>query len=198
MKIILNQDVVNLGEMGDIKDVADGYARNFLFPRKFALPHNARTITLFEKRKAEIEAHKAEKRQASSSLRERIEAEEMSFAMPAGANGKLFGAVTSQSIYDELVRKGITIDRKKIEIADKALKAIGNYKVTIHLYEKDTATLKVVVSAQEVKKSEPRSEPHRGRRHEPSVAVASEAAAAAPEAQSEAPAEAEAGERKTE
>jgi large subunit ribosomal protein L9 len=194
MKIILNQDVVNLGEMGDIKDVADGYARNFLFPRKFAVPHNARTIAAFEKRKAEIEAHREEKRQASASLREKIEAEELSLSMPAGANGKLFGAVTSQTVYDELVRKGISVDRKKIEITDKAFKSVGNFKVTIHLYDKETATLKVAIIAQEIKKSEPKPEAHRGRRH---TERAAEAAPAAPEAAPEAPAQVEAAGEQT-
>jgi large subunit ribosomal protein L9 len=192
MKIILNQDVANLGEMGDIKDVASGYARNFLFPRKFALPHNARTVALFEKRKAEIEAHKQEKRSASSSLRERIEAEELVLDMPAGSNGKLFGAVTSQTIYDELVKKGISIDRKKIDIPDKTLKSVGNYKVAIHLYEKEEATLKVVVKAHEVKRTEPaHAEPRRGRRPA--------AEAQAPEAQvnAEAPVQAEAAGEQT-
>lgn len=193
MKIILNQDVANLGEMGDTKDVADGYARNFLFPRKFALPHNARTIALFEKRKAEIEQHKAEKRQASASLREKIEAEELALAIPAGANGKLFGAVTSQTVYDELVKKGITVDRKKIEITDKVIKSVGNYKVIVHLYEKETATLKVAITAQEVKKSEsPKQDHQRGRRTEPRSELPQEDVAA----QAETPApEASAGEQ---
>jgi large subunit ribosomal protein L9 len=192
MKIILNQDVANLGEMGDIKDVASGYARNFLFPRKFALPHNARTVSLFEKRKAEIEAHKQEKRNASGSLRERIEAEELVLDMPAGSNGKLFGAVTNQTIYDELLKKGISIDRKKIDIPDKTLKSVGNYKVIIHLYEKEEATLKVVVKAHEVKRAETaHAEPRRGRRPV--------AEAPAPEAQAneEAPVQAEAAGEQT-
>ncbi len=186
MKIILNQDVVGLGEMGDIKDVAAGYARNFLFPRKFALPHNSKTVAVFEKRRAEIDAHKSQKRQASASLRERIEAEDFALSMPAGANGKLFGAVTSQTIYDELVKKGIEIDRKKIEIQDKAIKTTGNFKVTIHLYEKDVAMLKVSITAQEVKKSEPaRQEPRRGRRYAetaPEAPVAQEGATEAAQA----------------
>jgi large subunit ribosomal protein L9 len=155
MKIILNQDVQNLGEMGDTKEVAAGYARNFLFPRGLALPLNVKTVAFFERRKQEIEAHKDEKRKASSSLKDKLEAQDLTFTMPAGANGKLFGAVTSQSIADELLKRDIIVDRKKIDVPDKALKSVGNYKVIVHLYEKEEATLKVSVAAQEIKKAEP-------------------------------------------
>lgn len=166
MKVILNKDVQNLGEMGDVKNVATGFARNFLFPQSLAVPHNARTVAAFEKRKAEIEAHREEKRQASASLREKIESEELSLTMPAGANGKLFGAVTNQTIADEMVKRGVAIDRKKIEIPDKSIKSAGTYKVIIHLYEKDEATLKLVVIGQETHKHEPKPEPRRPRRQE--------------------------------
>jgi large subunit ribosomal protein L9 len=163
MKIILSQDVPNLGEMGDVKVVADGYARNFLLPRGFALPHTPRTVAAFAKRQAEIEAHKEEKRRASASLKERIEAEEFSLTMLASANGKLFGAVTSQTVADELLKKGIEVDRKHIEIPDKTIKSAGNYKITIRLYEKEEAVMRLSIIGQEPKKSEPA--PERPRRH---------------------------------
>jgi len=105
MKVILNQDVPSLGEIGDVKDVAPGYARNFLLPRDLAVVYNDRTVRLFEKRKAEIEAIKEQKRKASMSLKEKLEAEELSIVMPAGANGKLYGAVTNANIADELLKK---------------------------------------------------------------------------------------------
>jgi large subunit ribosomal protein L9 len=145
MKVILNHDVPNLGEVGDIKEVARGYARNYLLPRMLAFVFNQKTEALFEKRKAEIAARKEEKRLASSSLKERIEADEYSLDMPAGVNGKLFGAVTSASIIDELLKKGIEIDRKKVEVPDKSIKSVGNYKITIRLYEGETATLRLTV-----------------------------------------------------
>jgi large subunit ribosomal protein L9 len=151
MRIILNQDVPNLGELGDVKDVAPGYARNFLFPRKLAFLHNVKSVALFEKRKAEIEALKAAKRAASSGLKEKIEAEEITLVLPAGANGKLYGAVTGISVHDELLKKGIDVDRKKIEVPGHSIKSVGNYKVTIHLYEKDEATLRIAIQGQQVK-----------------------------------------------
>jgi len=151
MKIILNQDVPNLGEIGDVKDVAAGYARNFLLPRDLAVVYNTKTVAVFAKKQAEIDAIKTSKRQASTSLREQLEAEELTINMPAGANGKLYGAVNNATIADELLKKGIQVDRKKIEVPTRAIKSTGNYKVLVHLYEKEEATIKVAVIGQEVK-----------------------------------------------
>ena len=127
MKVILNQDVPNLGELGDIKEVAPGYARNYLFPRNLAFLFTQKTKALFEKRTSEIEALKAAKRNDSASLREKLEAEEIAITVPAGQNGKLYGAVTNATIYDELLKKGIEIDRKKIEVPGRSIKSVGNY-----------------------------------------------------------------------
>jgi large subunit ribosomal protein L9 len=149
MKVILNQDVPNLGELGDVRDVAAGYARNFLFPRNFAF--NQKAIALFERRKTEIDDLRATKRSASASLKDRIEAEEIVVDVPAGQNGKLYGAVTGHSIADELAKKGIEIDRKRIEIPGRSIKSVGNYKILVRLYEKEEATLRLAVHGHEVK-----------------------------------------------
>ena len=151
MRVILNQDVPNLGELGDVKDVAAGYARNFLFPRSLAFAHNVKSLALFEKRKTEIEAIKASKRSASSDLKEKIEADEIILILPAGANGKLYGAVTGHNVADELLKKGIDIDRKRIEVPGRSIKSIGSYKIAIRLYEKDEATLRIAIQGQPVK-----------------------------------------------
>ncbi len=151
MKVILNQDVANLGELGDIKEVAPGYARNFLFPRNYAFLYNQKTKALFDKRVAEIEELKAQKRGNSASLREKLEAEEITVSVPAGANGKLYGAVTNATIYDELLKKGIEVDRKKIEVPGRAIKSVGNYKVVVKLYEKEEASIRLVVHGHAVK-----------------------------------------------
>jgi large subunit ribosomal protein L9 len=114
MKVILNKDLASLGEEGDVKDVARGYARNFLFPRNIALPYTERNITLFEARKGEIEARKQNKRKDAAGIKERLESLELTITMPAGANGKLYGAVTSQTVTDELGRLGCQSERKRI------------------------------------------------------------------------------------
>lgn len=154
MKVILNQDIEDLGEIGDIKEVAPGYARNYLLPKKLVMVYNEKTAGMLQKRQAEIVAIKEQKRLASRSLKEKIEAEALVIAMPAGANGKLYGAVTNHSVADELLKKGIEIDRKKIEVPGRSIKSVGNYKVLIHLYEKEEATLKCSIEAQLVASAE--------------------------------------------
>ncbi|GHU39309.1 50S ribosomal protein L9 [Spirochaetia bacterium] len=164
MKVILNKDLSTLGEEGDIKDVAKGYARNFLFPRKIALPYTEGTIHLFEARKSEIEARKAQKRKEASSLKERLETLELSITMPAGPNGKLYGAVTSQTLADELLKQGFEIERKRIEIPGNTIKNVGRYKIVIKLYGNEQAETSLAVLAQEVKTEEKPAE-HKTRRH---------------------------------
>ncbi len=165
MRVILNQDVPNLGELGDVKEVAPGYARNFLFPRSLAFAHNAKSMVLFEKRKAEIEAIKASKRSASSGLKEKIEAEDFVLDLPAGTNGKLYGAVTSHNIADELLKKGIEVDRKRIEVPGRSIKSVGSYKVAIRLYEKDEASLRLVITGHAVKTESKQEAPKPRKRH---------------------------------
>src|SRR4030042_1767753 len=105
MKIILNQDVVGLGEEGDIREVANGYARNYLLPRKLAVQHNRQNLAQFTSHKSAIEGRKEEKRKEAMGLKERLEAEELQFSMPAGESGKLFGSVTNALIGAALGRR---------------------------------------------------------------------------------------------
>jgi large subunit ribosomal protein L9 len=164
MRVILNQDVQNLGELGDVKDVAAGYARNYLFPRSLAFIFNQKAVQHFEKRKNEIETLKAGKRSASASLKEKLEAEELSLTLPAGANGKLYGAVTVHTIADELLKKGIEMERKRIEVPGHSIKSVGNYRIGIRLYEKDEAVLRLAVHGQPVKTEKPEQQQHRPQR----------------------------------
>ena len=180
MKVILNHDVPNLGELGDVKDVAAGYARNYLLPRGLVYPYSPATVAMFEKRRAEIDARKAEKRNSSGALKERIEAEDIVLDLPAGQNGKLFGAVSNATIADELLKRGLQVDRKRIEVPGRVIKSVGNYKVLVRLYEKDEATVRVSVKGHvEKAKQAPAPEQPRRRRHEEAPAAAP---AAAPEA----------------
>lgn len=149
MKVILNDDVKYLGEVGDIKTVANGYARNYLFPRELAVPCNDETLAYFESRKEEIEAKKAAKRRDSASLKEKLESFTLELIMPAGPNGKLYGAVTNQTVADELHRAGFEIERKKIEIPGLAIKSVGRYSALVRLYESAQAQVPIVVVSQE-------------------------------------------------
>lgn len=154
MKVILNVDVKALGEEGDVKNVANGYARNFLLPRNLALPYNEATVAIFEARKAEIEARKEQKRKDSASLKEKLEAAAIEISMPAGANGKLYGAVSSHVVAEALAKLGFEIERKRIDLPGLAIKTVGTYKAIIKLYEAQTAEIHVVVKAQEEEKKE--------------------------------------------
>ncbi|MDR0494492.1 MAG: 50S ribosomal protein L9 [Treponema sp.] len=151
MKVILNKDLSTLGEEGDVKDVARGYARNYLFPRGIALPYTPRTVKMFEARKEEIEARKTQKRQDALGLKERLENLELTLTMPAGANGKLYGAVTSQTVADELAKQGFQIERKRIDLAGTGIKNAGKYKAVIRLYENSQAEIQLVIIGQEIK-----------------------------------------------
>jgi large subunit ribosomal protein L9 len=188
MKVILNQDLATLGEEGDVKDVAKGYARNYLFPRGIALPYNESTIRLFEARKEEIEARKVQKRQDASGLKEKLEALTLLLTMPAGPNGKLYGAVTAQTVADELVKQGFQIERKKIELPGNTLKSVGKYKVTVKLYESAAAECTLTVEGQAIKTETRAPAPQRGRRRGNETPEASPVEAEAGQAPIEAPA----------
>ena len=165
MKVILNKDLSTLGEEGDVKDVARGYARNYLFPRGIALPYTPQTVKLFEARKEEIEAKKAQKRQDALGLKERLENLELTLTMPAGANGKLYGAVTSQTIADELAKQSFQIDRKRIDLSGAGIKNAGKYKAIIRLYENSHAEIQLVIIGQEIKTETHTPPPRPPRRH---------------------------------
>jgi large subunit ribosomal protein L9 len=165
MKVILNKDLSPLGEEGDVKEVAKGYARNYLFPRGIAVPYTDRTVKLFESRKEDIEARKAAKRQDAAGMKDKLEALEVLIIMPAGANGRLYGAVTAQLVSDELAKLGYPTERKRIELPGSNFKSVGKYKATVKLYESAAAEITVVVQAQEIKTETRAAAPaRRGRR----------------------------------
>jgi large subunit ribosomal protein L9 len=147
MKVILNSDVVGLGEEGDIKEVASGYARNYLLPRKLALPHTRENLAALQHRMAAIETRREEKRSEALGLKEKLEAEEVRFSMPAGEGGKLFGSVSAAMVATELEKKGYQLEKKRIEIPEHTLRTVGTYKVKVKLYDKEEAAVKIVVEA---------------------------------------------------
>ena len=148
MKIILNQDVTHLGEEGDVVEVKDGYARNYLLPTKTAVIYNKANEALFKSRAAAIEQRKAEKRAASASLKEKLDGITLAITVPAGESGKLFGSVTSQMVQAELQKLGFEIERKRIDVATHAIKMTGTYSVIIHLYENEFSNVKLIVQSE--------------------------------------------------
>lgn len=147
MKVILNTDVANLGEEGDVCEVKPGYARNYLLPRNLVMLDNRANRALIEARRAEIEERKRKKQKEAQSLRERIESEPMVVEMPAGENGKLFGSLSNAGIAERLEKAGIEVQRRQIEVPEKTIKTVGNFKVRVRLYGEEEATLTVTVAA---------------------------------------------------
>ncbi|PIE04765.1 MAG: 50S ribosomal protein L9 [Spirochaetales bacterium] len=147
MKIILYKDVPNLGEEGDICEVAAGYARNYLIPRKFAVPYTRATEVELAQKQQAIARRKEEKAKMAQDSKTRIEAMVMEIAVAAGEKGRLFGSVTSTAVVDFLLSQGVEVERKKVELPEGGIKTVGTHKVKIKLYGGDEAELPVEVSA---------------------------------------------------
>ncbi|MFA7190248.1 MAG: 50S ribosomal protein L9 [Sphaerochaetaceae bacterium] len=155
MKIILNRDVPNLGEEGDVCVVKDGYARNYLIPTGAAVLYSKTSVAVFKSRAAAIEKRKEVKRTESASLKEKLDNLTLELVVSAGDTGKLFGSVTSSMIQDAIAKQGIEIEKKRIEVATHAIKDVGNYTVRVHLYENEFSIVKIVIKSEaEVKKAE--------------------------------------------
>lgn len=181
-KIILNQDVPNLGEEGDVCVVKDGYARNYLLPTGAAVIYNNSNLAIFKSRAEAIEKRKIAKREASADLKSRLDSVSIELVLAAGESGKLFGSVTSAMVQDSLAGMGFDIDKKKIEVASHAIKMVGNYTAKIHLYENESSVIKLVVKSEaEVKAAEKEA-----------AKAAKDAAKAEKEAKAEAESESEA------
>ena len=178
MKIILNQDVVNLGEEGDVCVVKDGYARNYLLPTGAAVIYNKANAALFASRAEAIEKRKAEKRAEAASLKEKLDAVSIEIVVPAGESGKLFGSVTSLMVQEALNKLGFEIERKKIEVATHAIKMTGNYTVTVHLYENESSQIKLSVVSEAELKERARKEAEERKAAEKAAKEAEEKAAA--------------------
>ena len=152
MKIILNNDVVHLGEEGDVVTVKDGYARNYLLPTGAAVIYNKANAAMFKQRAEQIAKRKAEKRAASASLKERLDNVSISLVVTAGESGKLFGSITSQMVQEALLKEGFEIEKKKLDVPTHAIKMTGTYHIVAHLYENDKANITLnVLSEAEVK-----------------------------------------------
>ncbi len=146
MKVILLQDVKGQGKKGDIVNVSDGYARNFLLKNKLAQEATATNVNSVNiAKKAEEHRKEVEKAEAIA-LAKRIDNTSVTVKIKVGANGKLFGALSSQNIADALRERGVEIDKKKIVLTEN-IKAVGTYTVTVKPYAEVSAKLTVVVEA---------------------------------------------------
>ena len=153
MQVILKKDVQNLGEAGDLVNVKDGYARNFLLPQNAAEVATKGALQNREQNLARIKAKQEKLHQEALELAEKIEkVAELKLSAKAGESGKLFGTITTKKLAEELAAQaGIEVDRKTVSL-NAPINRIGNYVMLIKLTSKVKTELKVVVSASEVVK----------------------------------------------
>ncbi len=144
MKVILQKDIPNLGDAGDVKEVADGYARNFLLPKKLVIRYNESSEKAMRHQKRLINFKKEKRISQSEKLAEALADMEIKVAVQVGEEDKLFGSVTSMDIARHLAEKGYQVDKRKIQL-DDPIKKRGEYEVPVKLDEGVTATIKVIV-----------------------------------------------------
>jgi large subunit ribosomal protein L9 len=148
MKIILLQDVENLGKKYEVKNVADGYARNFLLPKKMAVLATQANLKQLEKQK-EIEAQKAEEElRLFQEQASQLDGLEIEIPVKVGEDGKLFGSITATKIADKLKEKGFEIKKEQIKL-EEPIKEIGDYDVTIEFPHNLEAKVRVIAIAEE-------------------------------------------------
>lgn len=144
MELILMEDIPSLGNAGDLVKVSDGYARNYLLPRKKAIRATTVSLQAVEQKRHSLE-HKQDKlEQEAQELAEKIEEISCTVAKPAGEEGKLFGAVTAADIQDALHEQGVSVDRKKI-VLEEPIKNLGVYTLSLKLHPRVVAQLKLWV-----------------------------------------------------
>ena len=144
MKVILTKDVEKLGKSGDMKNVADGYATNFLIPRSLAVPAAGGAYRAWQHDIASREEKRTRERGEAEVAATRIASTTLTMGVKVGEGGKLYGSITSKEIAEALGRRGITVDRHKIEL-EEPLKTLGTYKVAIKVFSGMTSEVTVVV-----------------------------------------------------
>ena len=145
MKVILKQDVKGQGKKGELVNVSDGYARNFLFPRGLAAEADAQAMNELKNREESIRHHAEMEKKAAQETAAKLKGQTLKLTARAGQGGKLFGSVTTKEVAEELGRQfGVTVDKRKIAMND--IKAFGSYTSEIKLLQGITAEITVMVT----------------------------------------------------
>ncbi|MFM0036077.1 50S ribosomal protein L9 [Paraburkholderia strydomiana] len=150
MQIILLEKVVNLGNLGDIVKVKDGYARNFLIPNKQARRATKEALAEFEVRRAELEKIAAEKLAAASAQGEKLAGSTVQIGQKAGVDGRLFGSVTNADIADALVKQGFAVEKAQVRLPEGPLKTVGDHAVQVSLHTDVLVDVTVAVIGEHV------------------------------------------------
>jgi large subunit ribosomal protein L9 len=147
MEVILKEDIINVGKIGDVVRVRDGYARNYLLPRGLVLMANKKNLKTFEHQKKVVADQKQKILRQAQTVSDQLAGIALVIPMKAGEEGRLFGSVTNMQIEKALKAKGLNVDRRKIHL-EEPIKSIGEYEVPIRLAADLTVPLKVSVIAE--------------------------------------------------
>ncbi len=158
MQVILREEVLSLGTIGDVVEVKPGYARNYLLPRGLAVEASTRNLRQREHQERVIGEKRLREQKTASAAAERLSSQALSFTMRAGEDGKLFGSVTNQDIQRQLEERGFALDRRRIVLAEP-IKALGDHEVSILVGPDTRATVKVKVLAHEESETPPPAKP---------------------------------------
>lgn len=147
MKLILQENVEKLGTRGEVVDVSNGFARNFLLPRQLAIPATAGNLKRLGQIRASLSRREATEKEQAEALATQLGAASVTLTRKAGENDQLFGSVTSADIAESLAALGYTVDKRRIQL-DEPIKLIGEYQVGVKLHHDVSASVKVVVTRQ--------------------------------------------------
>jgi large subunit ribosomal protein L9 len=145
MQVILRENVANLGRVGDIVKVSDGYARNFLLPRNLVFMADETNVRAIEHHKRALEKKRLEMKSGAEALVAKMAGLTITVSRKVGENDKLFGSVSSADIVEGLARAGFNIERRAIQMAE-SIKSLGQHSVTVRLLPEVSATVKVMVT----------------------------------------------------
>ncbi|HZX93634.1 MAG TPA: 50S ribosomal protein L9 [Myxococcales bacterium] len=145
MKVILTTDLENLGRAGALVEVKPGYGRNFLLPRKLALPATEKNIRQLEHQKSGILARAAKEKSNMTAMANKLNAIEVRFTRKVGEQNKLFGSVTSKDVHEQLAAQGYQLERKQVHLPEP-LKEVGSHQVQVKLHPEVTAKVKVTIA----------------------------------------------------
>lgn len=149
MEVILMEDVANLGELGDKVTVKSGYGRNYLIPQHKAAPATKENVKIFEERRAELERIAEEKLAEARTRAEKVNALDITLAVKAGDEGKLFGSVTVRDIAEAASARGVEIENSEIRLPEGPIRQIGEYEIDVQLHSEVISTLKLNVIAEQ-------------------------------------------------
>ncbi len=144
MKVILLQEVKKLGDRGDVKEVSNGYARNFLIPKGLAMEATPKALKDLETQKKTLERKEQDEKEKMEALAEKLKGVKVTLSARVGEGGKLFGSVTSKDIAQKLQEQGYNVDRRKIDLGEP-IRGLGSYTVTLKLHPEISAEIEVIV-----------------------------------------------------